>query len=137
MKIIFAGLKTTGKVDTVWAIVELRENMQRPPLWGQRNREPLVLLRTYDYMIVWGRRNGKMRNRIEYCLQRPDWNYMGNNFKNFGIIAQIGNDKIKQGYKPVFKYETNVVNYTAKLSDISPNFETELERLATWELLKV
>ena len=127
MKIIFAGLKTTGKVDTVWAIVELRENMQRPPLWDQRNIDPLGLLRIYDYMIVWGRPNGKKRTRIEQGYMDP----------NFGIIAHLINDKIKQGYKPVFKYETNVVNSTSKLSDISPNFETELERLATWELLKV
>jgi len=125
MKITFAGLKTTGKVETVWAVIELRPD----PKYGG----------IYDYLFLWGRRNGKLRTLVRQGYQRPAWNNVDGIFRNVGMVAGFINKKIKHGYEPVAVFDGLIEskNLKEELSAVYPGFDKQLDKLAVWETLKL
>lgn len=131
MKLTFAGLKTTGKVETVWAVINLGASQHK------------YIFKDYmrDYLIVWGQRGGKLQTTIKYGYpdlyftpSSTEWNprwikahQQGCNRDN-SLQYKVYN-MIKLGYVPVqltdMKYE-----------DVYPEFENDLSKLSMWEILK-
>jgi hypothetical protein len=129
MKITFAGLKTTGKVETVWVVLEL-ERITSPNQWTNHT----------DYIVVWGRRGGKLRTiRInqDYHITLNDKIFIDDYepraatlILDRGYAGDAANriyTKFKKGYKPV-KAEN--------LADVYPTFEKDLDKINFWEQLK-
>ena len=54
MNITFASLKTTGKVETVWAVISMEQPSDKSLLRYHS-------IKFTDYIIVWGTRGGKLR----------------------------------------------------------------------------
>ena len=135
MKITFAGLKTTGKVEMVWAVMNLERSSYNHEYseWSS--------IRYTDYIIVWGRRGGKLRTlRIKddyHCeiSQRIFDDTMPLPNRSFFLVTRghPGNipsrvlEKLRQDYQPV---------KADKLSDIYPEFEYELDKINFWEQLR-
>jgi hypothetical protein len=122
MNITFAGLKTTGKVETVWAVIDL-ERITSPNRWTHYT----------DYIVVWGRRGGKLRTiRInqDYQITLNDEPRAATLILDRGYAGDAANriyTKFKKGYKPV-KAEN--------LADVYPTFEKDLDKINFWEQLK-
>ncbi len=114
MNITFAGLKTTGKVDTVWVVIELGRH--QPQEWY------------YDYVIAWGRRGGKLQSmtRLGYC--RPDLEYNSDRFHRYSTIGKLINKKLNKEYESINE---------ARLDEVYPEFKQDLDKLAFWETLKL
>ena len=130
MNIVFAGLKTTGKVETVWAVMNLGEYTG-----------PDRYYTSYNYAIVWGRRGGKLRTLARYSqptvvvsdrIFNPAFELTASH-----MIAQRGYgskliEKIfkmyKNGYLPV---------HADTLSDVYPEFEKDLDKIHFWQQFKL
>jgi len=123
MKIIFVGIKTTGKVETVWAVVKLNPTTTTVGDYS------------HNYMIAWGRRNGKLCSLVKYELYSPTWNPFTRTFSKFGMVARLCNAKIKQGYEPIVVLDNDHPVYTSNLPGISPTFIEDLEKLACFQIL--
>lgn len=144
MKITFAGLKTTGKVDTVWAVMNLERSSE------QHYYPPWTIFRYTDYIIVWGRRGGKLRSlRIndEFHFEIPcdffddplsiparsdsigDFAFLRSlvGGVTFGDISVRILEKLRNGYVPV---------KADNLSDVYPEFEHDLGKINFWEQLR-
>ena len=129
MKITFAGLKTTGKVDTVWAVINVG-----PTLDGYYNNQYYC-----DYLIVWGRRGGKLQTTMKYSYPKihftpstewnPQWIKAHQLCGNDNSLKYKVYNMIQSGYMPIqltdIKYE-----------DVYPEFENDLSKLSIWEVLK-
>jgi hypothetical protein len=136
MNITFASLKTTGKVETVWAVISM----------GQPSDKSLLTrfssIKFTDYIIVWGKRGGKLRSiRVmnDYVSTVNDSAY---EIKEKGIptraswIVRTGycgeaiqriHKKLKAGYRPV---------RAENLADVYPEFEKDLAKINFWEQFK-
>ena len=130
MNIVFAGLKTTGKVETVWAVMNLGVYTG-----------PDQYYTSYNYAIVWGRRGGKLRTLVRYSMPtvvvsdrifNPEFELTASH-----MIAQRGYgsrliEKIfkmyKKGYLPV---------HADTLSDVYPEFEKDLDKIHFWQQFKL
>ena len=130
MNIVFAGLKTTGKVETVWAVMNLGEYTGSDQYYT-----------SYNYAIVWGRRGGKLRTLVRYSMPtvvvsdriyNPEFELTASH-----MIAQRGYgsrliEKIfkmyKKGYLPV---------HADTLSDVYPEFEKDLDKIHFWQQFKL
>ena len=130
MNIVFAGLKTTGKVETVWTVMNLGEYTG-----------PDRYYTSYNYAIVWGRRRGKLRTLVRYSqptvevsdrIYNPEFELTASH-----MIAQRGYgskliEKIfkmyKNGYLPV---------HADTLSDVYPEFEKDLDKIHFWQQFKL
>lgn len=128
MNIVFAGLKTTGKVEMVWCILDLG-NSQRSRFF-------------HDYLIIWGRRHGKLQHVVrqaqpEFTL--PDKIYDPVFIEGLWTTYQLFTDKINaplcgkickmiiDGYKPI---------QVTSLDEIDPNIEKRLERIELIQIIK-
>lgn len=116
MSIFFAGLKTTGSVDTVWCVLELRQSIGS---YGDSSY--------YDYAIVWGRRGGKLQTVVLTNRFRPRPGFNGWYSKRSSIGSRI-NDKLKSGYERVSEDE---------LHQVHPDFEKTLSKCEFWQRLKL
>lgn len=141
MKIIFAGLKTTGKVETVWALIRLDQIKELYPGYNDQ------LTRSYganhgisDYVVTWGRRGGKLRYTVHTSMSAPvlkpiiytdtsssllyDYaiNWMGTS-----LVKLIAKNH-RKGY---------IAINTDQLSDVYPEFESDLTKICFWENLKL
>lgn len=112
MKIEFAGLKTTGKVDTVWVVIDLGKH--RNSMYYQ------------NYIIAWGRRGGKLQCITRYGYRKVTLN--GNGYSRFSQVGQLINKKIGHGYERIDE---------DKLNDVYPEFEKDIKKLSFWETLKL
>ena len=130
MNLVFAGLKLTGKVETVWAVMNLGE---------LQNSESYYQL--HNYVIVWGRRGGKLQTLIrprqplvivhDRIYLPETWIYASH------IVAQCGYGStlinkifcmIRKGYIPV---------ESDKLSEVYPEFEKDLDKINFWQQFKI
>ena len=136
MNITFASLKTTGKVETVWAVIDIGKpaNMELTTMYHT--------IKFTDYIIVWGKRGGKLRSiriKNDYVSTVSDRAY---EIKEKGIptraiwIVKSGyagdaiqriHKKLKAGYFPV---------RAENLADVYPTFEKDLEKINFWEQFK-
>lgn len=131
MKITFAGLKTTGKVDTVWAVIDLERYQYT---WSNSVKKT-------DFVIVWGRRGGKLqRLRINdaYYFRINNRIYIDGFDKNLskyylaseGYTDDIASrifEKLRDGYHPV---------PAVSINDVYPTFSEDLSKIDFWEKLK-
>jgi hypothetical protein len=114
MKITFAGLKTTGKVETVWVVIELGKH--QPQDWY------------YDYVIAWGRRGGKLQSMTRLGYNRPNMVYNYNRYYRYSTIGKLINKKLNKEYESIS---------ADRLAEVYPEFEKDLDKLAFWETLKL
>ena len=135
MKLTFASLKTTGKVETVWAVISMEQPSDKSLLTRY------VSIKYTDYIIVWGKRGGKLRSiriKNDYLATlndraydvtkgiptRATWlvksGYAGD------TVYRIRN-KLKAGYIPV---------RAENLADVYPEFEKDLAKINFWEQFK-
>ena len=138
MNIVFAGLKTTGKVETVWAVMNLGVYTSPDRDHPSYNYGHYT---SYNYAIVWGRRGGKLRTLVRRNMNtvvvherifNPEFELTASH-----MIAQRGYgsrliEKIfkmyKKGYLPV---------QADKLSDVYPEFEKDLDKIHFWQQFKL
>jgi hypothetical protein len=114
MKITFAGLKTTGKVDTVWVVIELGKHRQQE--WYS------------DYVIAWGRRGGKLQSMTRLGYYPPSLDYNSDRYSRFSTIGKLINKKLNKEYKSIDE---------TRLAEVYPEFKQDLDKLAFWETLKL
>ena len=130
MNIVFAGLKTTGKVETVWAVMNLGEYTG-----------PDRYYTSYNYAIVWGRRGGKLRTVVRYSeptvvvsdrIFNPQFELTASH-----MIAQrgYGSKLIEKIFKMYMKGYLPV--QADKLSDVYPEFEKDLDKIHFWQQFKL
>jgi hypothetical protein len=115
MKITFAGLKTTGKVDTVWVVLELGKHQLQE--WYY-----------YDYVIAWGRRGGKLQSMTRLGYIQPNLEYNSARFHRYSTIGKLINKKLNKEYESISE---------DRLAEVYPDFEKDLDKLAFWETLKL
>lgn len=136
MNITFASLKTTGKVETVWAVISMEQPSDKSLLTRYTS------IKFTDYIIVWGKRGGKLRTiriKNDYASTVSDRAYEINE-KGIptrpGWIVRTGycgdairriHKKLKAGYRPV---------RAENLADVYPTFEKDLEKINFWEQFK-
>ena len=130
MNIVFAGLKTTGKVETVWAVMNLGEYTGSDRYYT-----------SYNYAIVWGRRGGKLRTLVRYSqptvvvsdrIYNPEFDLTASHMiahRGYGskLIEKIFK-MYKNGYLPV---------HADTLSDVYPEFEKDLDKIHFWQQFKL
>jgi hypothetical protein len=135
MNITFASLKTTGKVETVWAVIDIGKpaNMELTTMYHT--------IKFTDYIIVWGKRGGKLRKKKkknDYLATLNDRAYdvtkgiptRANWLVKSGYAGDTVyriRDKLKAGYIPV---------RAENLADVYPTFEKDLEKINFWEQFK-
>ena len=135
MNITFASLKTTGKVETVWAVISMEQPSDKSLLRYNS-------IKFTDYIIVWGTRGGKLRtirvkndyvstvsNRVYEIEEkgiptRAMW-IIGSGY--CGDATHRIFKKLKAGYRPV---------RAENLADVYPTFEKDLEKINFWEQFK-
>ena len=136
MNITFASLKTTGKVETVWAVISMEHPSDKSLLTRYNS------IKYTDYIIVWGKRGGKLRTtrvKNDYVSTVSDRAYEINE-KGIptrpGWIVRTGycgdaifriHKKLKAGYRPV---------RAENLADVYPEFEKDLAKINFWEQFK-
>ena len=135
MNITFASLKTTGKVETVWAVI----SMEQP---SDKSLLRYTSIKFTDYIIVWGTRGGKLRTtrvKNDYVATVSDRAYeinekgiptramwiVGSGYRGEGIHRIF--KKLKAGYRPV---------RAENLADVYPEFEKDLAKINFWEQFK-
>ena len=136
MNITFASLKTTGKVETVWAVISMEQASDKSLLTRYTS------IKFTDYIIVWGKRGGKLRTtrvKNDYSATLGDRAY---EIKEKGIPTRANwliksgyagdavhriHRKLKAGYRPV---------RAENLADVYPTFEKDLEKINFWEQFK-
>ena len=116
MKITFAGLKTTGKVDTVWVVLDL----------GPSRKFAYDSYR--DYVIAWGRRGGKLQSMTQLGEHQPWFIYGNTRYSKFSHIGRLINRKLNKEYESIDK---------TRLADVYPDFEKDLDKLSFWETMKL
>ena len=135
MNITFASLKTTGKVETVWAVISMEHPSDKSLLTRY------VSIKYTDYIIVWGKRGGKLRSiriKNDYLATLNDRAYdvtKGIPTRATWLVKSgyAGDtvyrirDKLKAGYIPV---------RAENLADVYPTFEKDLEKINFWEQFK-
>jgi hypothetical protein len=114
MKITFAGLKTSGKVETVWVVIEL--GTHQPQSWY------------HDFVIAWGRRGGKLQSMTRLGYNQPHLEYNSDRYHRFSTIGGMINKKLNNGYKSIDE---------TQLDEVYPEFKQDLDKLAFWETLKL
>ena len=116
MKITFAGLKTTGKVDTVWVVLDL----------GPSRKFAYDSYR--DYVIAWGRRGGKLQSMTRLGYDQSGLLYGDTRYSKFSQIGKLINKKLDKEYESIDK---------TRLAEVYPDFEKDLDKLAFWETMKL
>lgn len=133
MKIEFAGLNTSGKVEMVWCLINIGKSQSYPGMVGDHIR---------DYLIVWGRRGGKLQSKVLFGFSQinlnqnifnPEFreNMWGSYQLTYGsglAVAKRIFDIINKGYVPI------KVN---SLEEIDPNLPEQLNKLVFWETMKL
>ena len=118
MNITFAGLKTTGKVETVWVVLDLGTSREIGHDWY------------HDYVIAWGRRGGKLQSMTRLGEHQPWFLYRSDNRCGYGssYIGRLINKKLNKEYESIDK---------TRLADVYPEFEKDLDKLSFWETMKL
>ena len=136
MNITFASLKTTGKVETVWAVISMEHPSDKSLLTRYNS------IKYTDYIIVWGKRGGKLRTtrvKNDYVSTVSDRAYeinekgiptramwiVGSGYRGEAIHRIF--KKLKAGYRPV---------RAENLADVYPEFEKDLAKINFWEQFK-
>ena len=97
-----------GTSDKVWGVICLTERIDTTfdPRYGYQDGTP------GKYVIFWGRRGKKLQTKI---FEDTNWE-----------IYKMFRKKLNKGYQEVDKQ---------KLDEVYPEFETDLEKTATWAIL--
>lgn len=134
MNITFASLKTTGKVETVWCVLDLGMSNYYSDL-GYRDH-------IRDYLIVWGRRGGKLqtivkRGHTKISINKDiyDQEFRENMWGFYQITYGQGMAIAKRIYKILKK---DYIPFKAdSLEEIDPNLPEQLNKLVFWETMKL
>jgi hypothetical protein len=106
MNVVHVGWCNDGPHDKVWGAIMLK---------GEHDGNSYVsrFSSDYTYMIFWGRRGKKLQSKLMES--------------NPSTIKDHFNQKLDKGYKEIPK---------DKLNEVYPEFKTDLEKTAFWNLLK-
>lgn len=111
MEIKFVGLKHTKKTSMVWCVIFLRD---------------------YHYIILWGRKGGKLRIRNAYSMWPLEVNIYsvgrGNHYVEHTLLPTRINEKLRENYQMLYEHE---------FDKVQPNFKERLEKIALIETLKL